>query len=235
MGSLNRKTAAAKWRAGLSDRETVEVGELQRTLREQLPAGVHWFACERLCRLTVLARHSCDHPWFDDWCEDLFVGLHTSGLFEQWRGLPRAKWRVWLTLRLYELEKPEHRLAEVRELLSLLHAGHAGNLPDHDPAGVGLRFLPAEASRKFRAGTLAELLVAHAGSALSGALWRAFVEVLERGDPDELIAGYGATCERVGRDRMEIIRNHDKAQKQVDPGGAAEEKENRSPGPGAAH
>ena len=172
MGALKRKTVAAKWRRGLTDTETAEVLALQDTLRNNATRDQHWDAFARLCVLVVLARHSRDHPWFDDWVEDLLAGVVIGGYFDRWRGLHRAKWRLWLQLRLYELEKPEHRLAEVRELLALLDAGHAGNLPEHDPSGVGLSFLPEEASRKFRAGTLAELAVANDGSRLSGALWR---------------------------------------------------------------
>lgn len=218
MVKLARRTLAAKWRRGLTDAETVEVLDLQDRLRAEGDRERQLAECRRLCRLVVKSRHPTDHPWFEDWAEDLLCGLLTGGYFDLWRGRPRAKWRLWVLLRLYELEKPEHRLSDVRAGLELLAAPHAGAFPDPDPRGVGVSFLPAEARRKFRTGELPELCVDNDGSAVSAALWQALDDVLDRGDPDDLIAGYAALSATVDSDRREVIRNHAEAQSKIETG-----------------
>lgn len=214
-GRLHRQTVTAKWRRGLADAETVEVIDLQDSLRREGDRERQLVELRRLCYLVVKARHSTDHPWFDDWCWDLLCGLLTGGYFDLWRGQPRAKWRLWLQLRLYELEKPEHRLAEIREQLELLDAPHAGTLPDHDPTGVGLRFLDGEARAKFRSGELAVLCIDHDDTSVSAALWEALDRVLGEGDPDTLIASYGALCAIADSGRHEAVRTYGKAEKQI--------------------
>lgn len=219
---LRRQTVAAKWRSGLTDPETVEVLDLQDELRRPGEREHQLDQLRRLCYLVVKARHDPAEVWFEDHVWDLLCGLLTGGYFDLWRGQPRAKWRLWLQLRLYELEKPEHRHVDACEQLALLGARHAGDMP-HDPTGVGLTLTAREARRKFKSGKLPILCIEHDGSTVSAALWQALDRVLAERDPDTLIAGYGALSEIAVRDSVNVIRAYDKAQSKI-PVATAKEK-----------